>query len=207
MMESIIALLVFFGLQNRIPLSTQIIISWDSFALAGIILTWMAIFTKDPYEIKRRLRVSDTTQKFLFFIIILAAVASFLATWLLLASAKESNGIHLAAAIALAMVTVIFSWVLVHTRFALHYANMYYNDAKSLERDKVSGGLIFPGKESPDYFDFVYFSFIIGMTCQVSDVQISNKHFRRLALIHGLISFGFNTAILALVVNIVAGLL
>jgi uncharacterized membrane protein len=107
----------------------------------------------------------------------------------------------------LSVAAIVLSWVLVHTLFTLRYAHFYYIDALKVERDSIEGGLIFPEDKSPDYLDFAYFAFVIGMTCQVSDVQISSKAMRRLATVHGLIAFAFNTAILALFVNIIAGLI
>ena len=101
----------------------------------------------------------------------------------------------------LATVTIALSWAMVHTTFALHYAHDYYRGAQP-------GGLAFPGAdakgEEPDYWDFVYFSFVIGMTAQVSDVGVTDKTIRRTATAHGIISFIFNTALLALMVNIAA---
>ena len=109
--------------------------------------------------------------------------------------------------IVLSVAAVVLSWTLVHIVFALRYAHVYYHDAHKVKRDDIKGGLIFPDGNSPDYLDFTYFSFVIGMTCQVSDVQIAAKGMRWLALVHGVISFVFNTAIIAVFVNIVAGLL
>src|SRR3979409_352822 len=103
--------------------------------------------------------------------------------------------------LALATETIALSWAAVHTTFALHYAHDYYRGAKS-------GGLQFPSGDEhdhADYWDFVYFSFVIGMTAQVSDVGITDKIIRRTATAHGIISFLFNTALLALMVNIAAG--
>ncbi len=95
--------------------------------------------------------------------------------------------------------TIGLSWAAIHTTFALHYAHEYYRG--------TVGGLAFPGdgKEEPDYWDFVYFSFVIGMTAQVSDVGITDRIIRRTATVHGIVSFVFNTALLALTINIVAG--
>ena len=106
------------------------------------------------------------------------------------------------AALATALV---FGWLLIHTLFVLRYAHLYYQHRD--EDDKNGGGLAFPGTHDPKDLDFAYFSFVLGMTFQVSDVQVTSPHIRALALVHGLISFGYNTAILALVVNTVAGLL
>ena len=97
----------------------------------------------------------------------------------------------------LAGVTILLSWTFMHTIFALHYAHEYY-----ARGDKRC--LSFPGEEAPDYWDFVYFSFVIGMTAQVSDVGITDKIIRRTATVHGIVSFVYNTALVALMVNIAA---
>src|SRR5262249_26046948 len=99
--------------------------------------------------------------------------------------------------VVLAAATILLSWAFIHTIFALHYAHEFYD-----END--GGGLAFPGKDAPDYWDFVYFSFVIGMTSQVSDVGITDKRIRRTAAAHGIVSFIFNAALLALTVNIAA---
>jgi len=96
------------------------------------------------------------------------------------------------------------SWVLVHTLFTFHYANMYYFKLNDHKSDEAS--LIFPGKAKPDYLDFAYFSFVIGMTFQVSDVEIASQRIRRIALIHGLLSFTLNTFVVALTINLIAAL-
>ena len=99
------------------------------------------------------------------------------------------------------------SWALLHTVYSLHYGHIYYGDSDPSEQFSAEKGLEFPGDEEPDYVDFAYFSFVIGMTCQVSDVQVTSKRMRRLTLLHGIISFAFNTVILALLINTVSGLL
>lgn len=199
--------LVFSGLTKHVSFPIQILLSWDAFAFTGIILSWMTIVMQDPNEIKQRARLKETTRHFLFFIVIFAAVASFIATWLLLTSAKAATDHHISGVLALAILTPFLSWFLVHTRFAIQYAYLYYVHSFKKEDACNDKSLIFPGREDhPDYLDFAYFSFVIGMTCQVSDVQIAKKELRRLAMVHGLISFAFNTAILALLVNIVASI-
>jgi uncharacterized membrane protein len=200
------ALLVLIALHGRVALPTQLVLAWNAFALALVVLAWIVICIRDPYEVRRDARLQDSSATFLFVLVISAATASLLAVGFLLASAKNLSPTGLASHIGLSLSAVGLSWALVHTIFALRYAHLYYRGAHGLERDAVSAGLIFPGGNSPDYFDFAYFSFVIGMTCQVSDVQISASQMRRLALVHGLISFAFNTAILAMFVNIIAGL-
>jgi uncharacterized membrane protein len=100
---------------------------------------------------------------------------------------------------------VVASWTVTHTVFALHYAHHYYGDGPAPGADDDRGGLAFPGEEPPDYWDFLYFSFVVGMTCQVSDVQVTSRAMRRMTLMHGVLSFFFNTVILALSVNLLAG--
>lgn len=107
--------------------------------------------------------------------------------------------------VILVAVTLFTSWLMTHVTFAFRYAHEFY--AKDKGGPDIDQGLEFPGEKRPDYFDFVYFSLVLGMTFQVSDVQITERKFRRMATIHGLLSFLFNTIILALTVNIAAGLL
>jgi uncharacterized membrane protein len=101
------------------------------------------------------------------------------------------------------MITIVVSWAFVHTIFALHYAHEYYGEG----RDHAIGGLTFPGRQSPDYWDFVYFSVVIAMTSQVSDVVITSKIIRRIVIVHGVLAFFFNVAVFALTVNIVSNLI
>jgi uncharacterized membrane protein len=201
-----VAVLAFLGLHGHAIFPIQLVVAWDAFAFTMVVLAWVVICTKDPYEARREARLQDASATFLFALVISAATVSLLAVGLLLGSAKQLSPAGLAGYITLSVTAVVISWALVHTIFALRYAHLYFQDALKVERHAVLGGLIFPGKCSPDYFDFAYFSFVIGMTCQVSDVQISSSNLRRLALVHGLISFAFNTAILAMFVNIIAGL-
>jgi uncharacterized membrane protein len=205
-MGVVLALVAFFALHGRVSLPTQLIIAWDVFTLVLVVLAWLIIITNDPYTARRNVGLQDASATILFSLVISAATASLLAVGVLLGSAKNLSPEQLGAHIALSVTAVFLSWTLVHTLFALRYAHVYFVDARKVERHNVSGGLIFPGKGSPDYMDFAYFSFVIGMTCQVSDVQISSPRMRRMALVHGLIAFAFNTAILAMFVNIIAGL-
>jgi uncharacterized membrane protein len=94
---------------------------------------------------------------------------------------------------------------MVHTVFTVHYAHAYHRQMDDDQASSQAGGVEFPGEKQPDFLDFAYFSFVIGMTCQVSDVQISARRIRRLALVHGLLSFLFNTVILALTNNLASG--
>ncbi len=202
-----VAVLTFAGLHGHAGMAAQVILSWDAFALVMVVLAWVVICTKDPYEVRRNVSLQDASATFLFGAVIFAALASLLAVGILLESGKDHAATgRVAGRLALSVAAVGLSWFLVDTLFSLRYAHAFFKDAHKQAREKVQGGLEFPGKGSPDYMDFAYFSFVVGMTCQVSDVQISSRTIRRLALVHGLISFAFNTAILAMFVNIIAGL-
>jgi uncharacterized membrane protein len=202
-----LAAVALIALHGHASMATQVVICWSVFASACIALAWLVMSTQDPYEVRRGVSIQDASQTFLFSVVISAATVSLFAVFFILGSTKNLPAAKSAEYITLSIGAIVLSWALVHTLFSLRYAHLYYFDAHKLERDKIEGGLIFPGDENPDYFDFAYFSFVIGMTCQVSDVNISSKRIRRLVIVHGLISFAFNTAILAMIVNIIASLI
>jgi uncharacterized membrane protein len=102
------------------------------------------------------------------------------------------------------IVTAALSWLFVQTAFALDYAHAFFGQD---ENGQDCGGLDFPGGESPDFWDFLHFSSIIGATAQTADISIVSKPMRRLVTIHALVAFSFNAVILALVINLSAGLL
>ncbi|HEX4139207.1 MAG TPA: DUF1345 domain-containing protein [Candidatus Methylacidiphilales bacterium] len=199
-----LAAAVLLGGHVRTPL--LLVLTWEAFALSGLVMAWFIISTKDPYEARRTARLQDASATILFVLVICAATASLLAVGLVLRDVKTLGSSAMLVHVLASAGAVLISWTFVHTIFALRYAHFYFANAHEVERHATAGGLIFPGKDVPSYPDFAYFSFVIGMTCQVSDVQISAPEMRRLALVHGLISFVFNTAILAMFVNIVAGL-
>jgi uncharacterized membrane protein len=199
------AILAFVGLHGHAAFATQLVGAWDVFAFAMVALMWHVLSTQDPYEVRRNAKLQDASRTFLFVVVITAATVSLFAVFILLGPAKDLSPGRFAAHVTLSVAAIVLSWTLVHTLFSLRYAHWYYACAHTVEREDIDGGLIFPDDKNPDYLDFTYFSFVIGMTCQVSDVQISAKRMRRLATVHGLISFAFNTAILAMFVNIVAG--
>ena len=192
---------------GRLRLPVQMVVIWDTFLLGVLTLSWARIVTAHPKESLKTARLQDSSRTAIFLFVILAACISIVAVGYLLGSAQGRHGERLMESIVLAFGTLIGSWCLIHTLFALRYAHIFYGDNDSpASSGRHLGGLQFPGEHAPDYFDFAYFSFVIGMTCQVSDVQISGRSLRRLALVHGLLAFAFNTVILALSINIVSGL-
>ena len=177
--------------------------TWNAYNACGLALAWLSIVSSDPSEVARNASIQDSSRKAIFVFVIIAACASIFAVAAELGTAKGLDRAHLSAHVLFCLITVAGSWVLVHTIFTLRYAHVYY---ELDEAKKSTGGLQFPDEERPDYLDFAYFSFVIGMTSQVSDVAISSQRLRRLALVHGLVSFVFNLAILGLSINIISSL-
>ncbi|MGH2643550.1 MAG: DUF1345 domain-containing protein [Chitinophagaceae bacterium] len=197
----IVFLLIPFRTTRALP---HLIFSWDIFSISLLILTWITFYTTPPQKIREQSRLQDDTRIIVSILVLIATCISMLAVISILVMHGESThdkALQIPAAIA----CMLLSWCLVHTIFSSRYAHIYYADHK-INKDTHAGGLDFPGEKHPDFVDFAYFSFTLGMTFQVSDVEISNRAIRRLALWHGLLSFGYNATIIALTVNIIAGL-
>jgi uncharacterized membrane protein len=200
------ALVVSILVPNGFTLSTRLLCIWNAGMIGFLISTWLLMLRAEPKTVRRNAESEDEGRLVILSLIITAACASILAIAFMLKETKgNSMGIILIHVI-LATTTIIGSWLLVHTIFAMHYARKYYQDESENERQN-SGGLDFPDDIEPDYWDFLYFAFVIGMTSQVSDVQITSRSMRRLSLLHGTLSFFFNTAIVAMSINIIAGLI
>ena len=180
--------------------------TWIGCALTIIILNWITILGSHPQEVKKIAKLQDSSRAFLFGFIILASVVSLVAIVFLLKASKGLSEVEKNAHIALAISAVFVSWWLVHTIFSLRYAHFYYDKDTDDGGTRPGGGLDFPNTKEPDYLDFVYFGFVVGMTFQVSDVVITDRKIRRICLLHGLISFAFNTAIVALSINVISGM-
>jgi len=201
-----VAAVAFFFIHNRLELPSLILFTWISFALTVIMQDWIIIATSHPREVRAIAKLQDSSRTVLFLFVLCAAVASLGAIIMLLKSAKGHTS-NVNNHILLAIFAVVVSWWLVHTIFTLLYAHLYYDTDTDDGKKKEVGGLDFPGNEQPDYLDFVYFSFVIGMTFQTSDVSISSRKIRRFNLVHSLLSFAFNTAILALSINVISGMI
>jgi uncharacterized membrane protein len=203
----VIAMVSFFFIRNSLSVPVVILVTWIIFAMVIIILDWVIILKAHPQEIRKIASLQDSSRTMIFLFVIIGSLVSLGAILFLLSSSKSHDHGNVHAHIFLAMASVIVSWWLVHTLFSLRYAHMYYDTDMDSGKAKPYGGLDFPDEKEPDYLDFVYFSFVIGMTFQVSDVEISGRDIRRLAWLHGLISFAFNTAIVALSINIISSLI
>jgi len=189
-----IGIVAFFLLPNSLRLVTRLLVGWDTFIAFYLVLVYVMVLRSGLAHIKRNAILQDDGRFLILLVVALGAFASIAAIIFELDATHRST-----PELALATITIALSWAAVHTVFALHYAYEFY-------RGKP-GGLQFPSgdqHEDADYWDFVYFSFVIGMTAQVSDVGITDRIIRRTATVHGVISFVFNTALVALMVNIAA---
>ncbi len=179
-------------------LATRLLTGWDLAIALYLGLAFHLMGNAGVQRIRRDAAMQDEGQFVILACTVAAALASLAAIFALLGT--SANGAQRPPShVILATVTILLSWAFIHTIFALHYAHEFY--------DETDGrGMAFPGGDPhPDYWDFVYFSFVIGMTSQVSDVAITSKVIRRTAFAHGVVSFLFNAALLALTVNIAAG--
>jgi len=183
---------------------TRIMIGWDIFSLSLIVMSAITFFTMKPRQIKLLVKLQDSSRIVVFIIIVVATFSSLLGILILLLN-KEKWLLNKYIETIIYISGVNFSWLLLHTIFTYRYAHLYY-DENSLFPGKLMAGLEMPEERYPDYLDFAYFSFVIGMTFQVSDVRIVSRQIRRLALLHGMLSFLFNTVIVALSINVILDL-
>lgn len=205
----IIGLAIFTYVQFRQSGAVAFMIAWIGFAVVTLFFSWTTIFTKHPKEIAVVATEQDNSPLFTFLFVVTGAFISLFAILLLLKGLPGYTKEGLTYHIILSAAAVTSSWLLIHTLFTLRYAHIFYNYETHSDKlqNKPPGGLSFPGHALPDLLDFAYFSFVLGMTFQVSDVEVTSRRMRRLALLHGLLSFVYNTVILALTINILSGII
>ncbi|MHB1092327.1 DUF1345 domain-containing protein [Thiobacillus sp.] len=181
---------------------TRLLIGWVTGSLTYLLLVWWGAGRLDPARTRLRASSEDPGASALYVVLIAASWVSLLGVLLVTDSARTSVGVARGLHIGLALGALASTWLLIQTVFALRYARHYYRPKAGTD----TGGLAFPG-DAPGYADFVYFAAVIGMTSQVADVAITTTAMRRLVLVHGLVSFGFNLLVLALTINLVASAL
>jgi uncharacterized membrane protein len=182
------------------PRAPRLLVGWDVAVAVYLLLVLQMITGSRVRDIRRRAAEQDEGQVAILVLTVAAGLASLAA---IQAELSSASGGRRPGQLALASLTILLSWAFIHTMFALHYAHEFYGD-----RAGAGGGMAFPGgDEEADYWDFVYFSFVIGMTSQVSDVAVTSKPVRRTVTAHAVVSFAFNVALLALTVNIAASAL
>jgi uncharacterized membrane protein len=192
----------YFLLPGEHAVSTRWLIAWDVGASLYLTLAWTMIARATLDHMRWRARVQDDGAAVVLFFTVAAAIASLAAIILELSGMKGFSSTRQIFHLGLAGATFAASWLLIHTSFALHYAHAFYGRLSQ----QSSPPLEFPGTVAPIYGDFLYFAIVIGMTSQTADVAIASTRMRRLVMMHGLVSFAFNTTLLALTVNIAASL-
>src|SRR5438105_11118355 len=181
------------------PWQAALMVSWDT--TAAIVVTWAfgVVWRKDSAETAALATREDGSRAASELVLVSASLASLVSVGLGLVKAAQEHGAPKAAMTGLAVLTVVLSWLAVHAVFTLRYAHLYYRGRP--------GGIDFNEKDEPDYRDFAYLAFTVGMTYQVSDTNLSTKEIRRTVTRQGLLSYVFGTVIVAMMINVVAGLL
>jgi len=177
---------------------------WDAAGITLLALAWWRISHETPIDTRRHAAADDPGRTLVWLLVLLASTVSLFAAGFVMRRAHgiAPNDTAFCLLLGLSLTAVVSAWALTHTAYALRYAHLYYRDD-----DDGEGGLEFPGKIDPDGFDFAYFSFTLGMCFQVSDVCITSRAIRRAVLSHALLSFLYNTVVLALAMNLVLGFL
>lgn len=195
------------GLMAVLPLPiaapSQALLAWTVGASTYLLLAWWLAVEFDAERTRARAQAQDQPGMMLFALLLLSVFASFAAIALMLLHVKDLSGAQRAAHLGLSMLALASTWLLMQTIFAFRYAHLYYQE--ELRGHPLGAGLEFPGKLPPDYFDFMYYAHVVGMTSQVSDVVVTARHMRRLTLMHSVSAFGFNMLVLALSINVMAG--
>jgi uncharacterized membrane protein len=197
-----VAIVTYFALSDSLAWHTRLAASWDVGVIVYLCLAWTIVWRSDAKSTRDHALAQDTSGFIIFLFVLGAACASVVAIGFVVATIKGLALWTKAKYLAVTVVALTSSWVLIQTVFIFHYARRYYRDAH--QGPGKSGGLAFPGGGEPDYMDFAYYSFVVGMTSQVSDVQVQTSTMRRMTLVHGVLAFIFNIAVLALSINTIA---
>jgi uncharacterized membrane protein len=187
------------ALTSGTSVSAALLIGWDTAAVVFLAWVWSTVTVKDAAATARSAQAEDASRTASELVLIGAGMASLVAVAFTLSEAGRSHGGHRQALIVLAVASVAIAWASVHTVYALRYARLYYSDP--------IGGIDFNENDPPRYLDFAYVALTVGMTSQVSDTSLTARRLRRAAIHHALLSYVFGTVVVAMTINIVAGLL
>jgi uncharacterized membrane protein len=200
-----VAVAIFLAQPDSISWHTRAVVSWDVGVLVYLCLAWWLIARADASMTRDHALGQDQSGYVIFLFVVGAACASIVAIGFVVSTIKELAFWSRAWHLALTIDALISSWLLIQTVFAFHYARRYYAIVR--RQRTTPAELLFPGGREPDYLDFAYYSFVVGMTSQVSDVAVTSRQMRQLTLIHGALAFVFNIAVLALSINIIASVI
>jgi uncharacterized membrane protein len=200
-----VAVAIFLAQPDSISWHTRAVVSWDVGVLVYLCLAWWLIARADASMTRDHALSQDQSGYVIFLFVVGAACASIVAIGFVVSTIKELAFWSRAWHLTLTIDALISSWLLIQTVFAFHYARRYYAIVR--RQRTTPAELLFPGGREPDYLDFAYYSFVVGMTSQVSDVAVTSRQMRQLTLIHGALAFVFNIAVLALSINIIASVI
>jgi uncharacterized membrane protein len=189
-----------------LPLAWQLrgLLGWCAGIAVYLLLAWWLCMRFDGRRTRERAQAQDEPSVVILLMLVLATLAC-VAAIVFMMQHTDLSGMERTLHVALSMAALAASWLFIQAIFAFHYAHRYYQEE---QRQQPAGpGLQFPGGGDPDYFDFLYYAHVIGMTSQVSDVQVSSRGMRRLTMLHAMLSFAFNMLILALSINVVGNAL
>jgi uncharacterized membrane protein len=183
---------------------TRALIAWNITVLVYLVLSAVMMARSTQEAIRRQARFRDEGRLFILVLACFIACASIAAIVVELGPVKNMVGVAKALHLGLTVLTVLDSWTFLHMIFTFHYAHEFYTEMRALpdKKPEERGGLNFPGTQTPGYIDFLYFSYVIGVASQTADVSTCSGSMRAVALAHGVVSFFYNTTILALMVNL-----
>ena len=184
-----------------LPLVWQLrgLLGWCAGIAVYLLLAWWLCMRFDANRTRQRAQAQDEPSVVIFLVLLLATLACVTAIVYMMQHTRDLAGLARTLNMALSMAALAASWLFIQAIFAFHYAHRYYQAEQ--RQPSAGGGLQFPGGLDPDYFDFLYHAHVVGMTSQVSDVQVSSREMRRLTTLHAVLSFAFNMLILALSIN------
>ena len=202
LLSTLAGLLLLAVLPPSLSWATRLLLAWDLMAAIYVGFALWMMLRSDVETCRARAAFYDQSDWMLMAIIIASSAASFVAIFAELGAIK-AHQVSTPLALIVTCGTVALSWTFTNVLFTLHYANVYYRP----HDHGPPGGLDFPGEHAPDYRDFLYYAFVIGCACQTADVNTTSRNMRLISLVHGIVAFAFNTAILALMINVGASLL
>ncbi len=197
-----VAVFLFVPIEDLVP---RILAGWNAGGWLYLLLVAIKMARAEIEGIKRQSTLERESRLVVLVVVIFGSIFTILALFAQLMAIKGEHGIDRTLSISLSVSTIFLSWLLIHTVFALYYAHEFHAEGHGGARGQ-GGGLKFPDDSTPDYLDFLYFSFVVGTTAQTSDVDVCSRAMRRVVMLHGILSFFFNTAVIALAVNLAAQL-
>lgn len=200
-------MLVFLLVPSSMTLDARILAGWTSGIIFFLTIVFFMINSASAQKTFYRAQRQEAQHSVTFLLVVTTACTSIFAIALMQTDNKNLPELELVIEQALSIVAIVCSWFLTHTTFALHYSTLYYRKNHWSEDADLDGGLDFPGEDQPDYWDFMYFAFTIGMTAQTSDVAVTSATMRHLSIAHGIVAFFFYMVILASCVNTASGLI